>query len=429
MTEFHWILFLNVALTSLTASMLNYCFTKPDNGHNIKGIIPVATSFIVFLAFIIGHISTISSNSTTKIVGSHSFFCAVLSLIVGYGVFYICKSVRDWTVKQPPYLKIGRFKLPRDNRMLLIISVWTLTFLITSYLAAANYLGLVIVSTNFYQSWTVDVIFFTFMGFAVVAATLKLPQDEEFSARVRMLFAAGTAEKNWNQDALLFVEDELKKLGFVVSYLQRDIYVTNYDAKLKTYRIEMVVKTTLKNLFGDVKATDGMGIGYTPVDFADCKSNLPGKQVGAITSIFEKVLDGNDKGKERLENAIEIDYGNEPLELTFSVSDYKTEITMQLWTWCKVDEEMTYAPSRYNYETITTITNRIQDGINNLRFISPICNDTNSVALKYGDRATLDTIRNVNPGDIKLYMTWLEPVSTKDLNKDELIRPEPKKKP
>ncbi len=396
--SYHFILFSNVALTAITSTMLTYCAYSPKDGAKVTALPAVFVSCLVFIVFTI---LSFTSNTTTDFASLHSLVCLVLSVLIALIVFSLLRKIRNWAVEQPPYFRIARYKLPLDNRMVLIAAVWSLTFLLTSYFSALKFLGVSFVSDQFYSSWSVSVIFFTFMGFAVAAATLKLPHDEEFQARVGMLFSAPNLPAGSVSTALDYVGTEVRKLGFVVALSEREITVVEHDSKIQSYKVRVVSTTILRNLFGDENASDEMSIGYrSSNDFNDCGNDKP-SQIGFVTSIM---VDDKD---ELLSEAIPISSQTDYYNGLFSVSsDTPKKVQSTYWTWVRHDECMGLNPERFNETVRVTIRNSIENGKLDVQYEGTRGGAKKIYSVPFGKIHSLDDVHNKKPGEVFEYMKW-----------------------
>jgi len=399
-------------LVVLTVILGQYCLTKPEKIDNLKAATALLAGVVTFLFFCIVRFFSVLKLPTAEhatelenLFGKGDLMVFIIIFGLALLLFKMMKSYREHLATQRRFIEIGRYKFMRDNRMLLILTAWTTTVTLTFVFASLRHFNTITFSDSFYSSWMVDLIFFSLLGVAVAFASLQSGRDEDFAARVGTLFAATSPN-----EALSYIQKRVRKLGYAVDYTERVLTIEKYDPNLPGYMFRMAVKTELKNLFGDVEASDTNNFGYIPGDFSGCPS--PPDVIGKMTSFKVKI--GDRQEEERISNPIELHSGMGQVSRTFKVEEDKpTIVTMELWSWCLVGEEMFTTPARFTQSVRTTIRNRIDNRDDALYFSSQLIDvrendppDETFVELTYGKDITLRELMNIAPPERHHYMTW-----------------------
>ncbi|WP_029618002.1 hypothetical protein [Pseudorhizobium marinum] len=293
-----------------------------------------------------------------------------------------------------------------DPRFLTVMRLWVFTLLVTWAMYRTMQYGAAFVTDDFYVSWSVNVAFFTVIGFAVALVSMRLPQHEEFKDRVGFLFAAKVeADPDLRSSALDHLSEEIKKIGFVSSNTQRKITVVEYSAAYGAYRAYVTVHTTLVNLFGDVEARDDTNFQITPDEFDE--NNRP-PVIGQVVSL---VVDGDEKIRNGPVNITDSNEGS--LKENFTVGRTQKSFTFKYWAWFRFEIPASYTSKRFCRSFTVTLVNRMKsDPKGEVRVQSMKNAAQMPTILRYNESAVIDDIKNMAPNKEYECFKFLKPDSS-----------------
>lgn len=298
-----------------------------------------------------------------------------------------------------------------DPRVIFLSKLWFFTIVFTSTIGYLRYHQIPVFSESFYVSWCVNVIFFTVIGLAAALVSLRVPHKEEFASRLGILFAGrvevdGELNGELKRTALSYISDDVKKLGFVYSSIDRKVTVEEFDKEYNAYRAFVTVKTTLVNLFGDVDATDMMNFSVTPDPFKKCAA--PPETIGQIVSL---IVDGKETLKDGPKTVLPIEGVAFPKP--FTVGKESKSFVFKYWCWFEVDERADYTPSRFCRKISVRVVNRIKTG--DIKTVNLRTESGESRELAYGEDWEVVEGHDLKPKVGHPLFTFISPSSPANL--------------
>jgi len=135
-------------------------------------------------------------------------------------------------------------------------------------------------------------LFFVVLGSVIAFVSLRNPHDEPFDIRMNILFG-----KKLNEEpvATQYLQNEIRRLGYIVKDVNRSLTIEKYDSSLEAYLVRFENLYYMYNLFDSINVRTELEFQYTPDELAK-----EPERYGAIISIeIEKFK--NEKSVERQE--------------------------------------------------------------------------------------------------------------------------------
>lgn len=282
--------------------------------------------------------------------------------------------------------------LGKNIKYAIIARAWLLTLLITAIMMGTKSHGAPIVGDEFFNSWLVNVFFFTVTGLAAAFVSLREPSQERFSDRLGYLFAAKIdSDPDLKSSAQHSLQNKIKRDGLISSEIFRRITVVEYSKKYNAYRTYVTTEVTLINLFGDVEVDDDTLLSIQPDKFK--KPNRP-RIVGQIMSIQ---IDGEEKitnDSRKIKPTKKTTYS-----YSYRVGRAGVKIVTKYWMWCKVGEVSGHTPKRFSRSVSIEIVNRLKSSNKHPVRLSRISKgDKSLVTLAYNEKNIFPRMVDVNGG-------------------------------
>ncbi|MBC7774860.1 MAG: hypothetical protein H7246_05420 [Phycisphaerae bacterium] len=101
---------------------------------------------------------------------------------------------------------------------------------------------------SYFASLSEDIIFFGIIGFVALVLSTKLPEDEEFSIRIRSL----ANSDNVGLSAKNYLESQIKKILAYHSETIIKVVIKDYDSKTNSIKVYTEITNTIMNMCKDI---------------------------------------------------------------------------------------------------------------------------------------------------------------------------------